>query len=62
MCLSRRHAAAIRDLLSPGTASFAGDDVVDPGSGLDALRRPDAVLAAAADFISTPIELRNLPS
>ena len=53
-----RHAAAIRDLLAPGTSAFAGDDVVDPATGLDRALPPSAVLAAAAPFIATPISAR----
>lgn len=53
-----RHAAVIRDLLAPGTSSFAGDDVVDPQTGLDRALPPSQVLAAAAPFIATPISAR----
>ncbi|MGI8554844.1 MAG: ferritin-like domain-containing protein [Pyrinomonadaceae bacterium] len=56
-----RHAAAIRDLLQPMSAFFAGDDVVDPSTGLDKARMPSEVLAAAGPFIRTPITANNLP-
>lgn len=56
-----RHAAAIRELLMPLSASFAGDDIVD-GNGLDAAKMPAAVLAAAAPFISTQVTANNLPN
>ena len=55
-----RHAAAIRDLLSPLSTSFAGDDTVD-GSGLDVSRAPSQVLRAAGPFIATPITASQLP-
>ena len=55
-----RHAATIRDLLSPMSASFAGDDAVDT-NGLDKARMPSEVLAAAAPFIKTPVTAKNLP-
>lgn len=55
-----RHAATIRDLLSPMSASFAGDDAVD-ANGLDKARMPSEVLAAAAPFIRTPVTANKLP-
>jgi Ferritin-like domain len=55
-----RHAAILRDLLFPLSASFAGDDVVD-ANGLDVARPPSKVLAAAAPFIATPITATQLP-
>lgn len=54
-----RHAAVIRDLINPMSADFAGDDVVD-GMGLDVANAPGTVLSAAASFVATPIEMRNL--
>lgn len=57
-----RHASAIRDLLAPGSADFAGDDVVAPASGLDGARTPMTVLAAAGDFITETIDASSLPS
>jgi len=56
-----RHAAAIRSLLSPKTASFAGDDVVAPATGLDPAMAPSAVLTAAQPFVKTTIIAANLP-
>lgn len=56
-----RHAAAIRDLLAPMSADFAGDDTVD-ASGLDPAQLPAQVLAAAAPYIRTPITANNLPT
>lgn len=55
-----RHAAAIRDLLNPKSADFAGGDVVD-GSGLDVSRNPSDVLSMADTYIVTEIDASNLP-
>ncbi len=54
-----RHAAYIRDLISPG--SFAGSDVVD-ANGLDKVRTPIEVLSIAKTYIKTSINASNLPS
>ncbi len=56
-----RHAAAIRDLLSPKTASFAGDDVVSPTTGLDGAMTPAMVLPLAQAYVKTTITANNLP-
>ena len=56
-----RHAAAIRDLLAPGTAAFAGDDVVNM-QGLDVVRVPSQVLPLADPFIVTTIVATGLPT
>lgn len=55
-----RHAAILRDLINPLSASFAGFDVVDIG-GLDVARPPSQVLAMAAPFIATPVTANQLP-
>lgn len=58
-----RHAAAIRDLLNPKSADFAGDDVVDPTTGLDIVRQPPAVLSIVAPtYIKTPVDASHLPT
>ena len=57
-----RHAAAIRDLLQPNSAFFAGDDVVDTTNGLDKATKPSDILAAVQPFIKTPISGANLPT
>ncbi len=57
-----RHAAAIRDLLQPNSAYFAGDDVVDTTNGLDKATKPSDILAAVQPFIKTPISGANLPT
>ncbi|RYD58370.1 MAG: ferritin-like domain-containing protein [Sphingobacteriales bacterium] len=54
-----RHAAYIRDLISPG--SFADSTVID-ANGLDKALMPNEVLAAAAKFIKTKINASNLPT
>ena len=61
-----RHAAAIRDLLLPNSnaiGSFAGDDTVDPTTGLEIPERaPAAVLAAADTYVVTTINASGLPT
>ncbi len=57
-----RHAAVIRDLLMPGTASFSGDDVVSVDKGLDGAKTPGEVLSAADPYIKTAINASNLPT
>ena len=56
-----RHAAAIRDLLRPKTASFAGDDVVD-ANGREGARLPSEVLPLAAPFFKETIDASQLPT
>ena len=56
-----RHAAAIRDLLAPRTAAFAGDDVVN-AMGLDVVRVPSQVLPLADPLIVTDIVATGLPT
>ncbi|MFY1045104.1 ferritin-like domain-containing protein [Chryseobacterium sp. GP-SGM7] len=48
-----RHAAAIRDLINPGTAAFSGDDVIN-SNGLDVAKEPKDIVMAAGGFIKTP--------
>lgn len=57
-----RHAAAIRDLISPKSASFAGNDVVDT-NGLDLADKPSKVIpdVAALNFIQTAFTAKYLP-
>lgn len=55
-----RHAAAIRDLLNPGSADYAGDDVVSAG-GLDRQRVPSEVLSIAGAYIKTKVTANKLP-
>ncbi|GAC1370097.1 MAG: hypothetical protein NVS3B25_23700 [Hymenobacter sp.] len=49
-----RHAAYVRDLLSPG--SFAADDQVDPASGLDMAKTPVEVIAVAKTYIKESLD------
>lgn len=56
-----RHAAVIRDLLSPKTSSFADTDVVN-SSGLDMARTPAEVLAIAGTYLKTKVNASNLPT
>jgi rubrerythrin len=60
-----RHAAAIRDLLNPKSADFAGDDVVNSTSGLDFSRTPNSgspsIVATANTFLKTKISANQLP-
>jgi hypothetical protein len=51
-----RHAAVIRDLISPGTFADTAN-----AQGLDPALAPSDVLAAAAPFIKTKISASNLP-
>ncbi len=56
-----RHASAIRSLINPDSKDFAGDDVVDPVTGLDVVANPSQVLAIADGFITTPFSAMYLP-
>lgn len=61
-----RHAAAIRDLIRPKTAYFAGDDVVKasgPDNGLDVVATPADVLKVVyPTFIKTLVDASHLPT
>jgi len=62
-----RHSAAIRDLLNPRSADFAGDDAVDPATGLERSRTPNAasggqsIVATCNSFLLTKISASTLP-
>ncbi len=58
-----RHASAIRSLINPGSTDFAGDDIVDVTTGLDAAMDPSDILSAvgATGFIKTQFTANNLP-
>jgi hypothetical protein len=56
-----RHAAAIRDLINPGSDDFAGDDLID-ANGLERTLSFSEVLTAASAFVKTPIDFSQLPS
>ena len=51
-----RHAAYIRDLLDTTGKAFAGDDQVDPITGLDKAMMPMDVIAAAQAFITEKLD------
>ena len=55
-----RHASAIRSLINPDSADFAGDDVIDE-NGLDLAYDPSEVFEAAGGFIVTEFTADNLP-
>jgi hypothetical protein len=57
-----RHASAIRDLLNPFSADFAGDDVITVDSGLDLAKSPTEVLTAADAYVKNTIKFDKLPS
>lgn len=60
-----RHASAIRDLINPNTMDFAGDDIIDPATGLEITRTFAQVLEAALPFINTTnvtLDTSGLPS
>lgn len=54
-----RHAALIRDLIDNG--SFANQEVID-ANGLDLAKSPTQVLQAAAPFIKSKIDVKDLPT
>ncbi|TDS17405.1 ferritin-like domain-containing protein [Sphingobacterium paludis] len=54
-----RHAALVRDLISNG--SFANSEVID-SNGLDVSNSPTVVLEAAAPFITSRVDVRDLPT
>ncbi|MBL7719220.1 MAG: ferritin-like domain-containing protein [Flavipsychrobacter sp.] len=54
-----RHAAYIRDLITPN--SFGSADIID-SNGMDMHKMPSEVLAAAAGFLKSKISGNNLPT
>ncbi|WP_031426105.1 ferritin-like domain-containing protein [Flavimarina sp. Hel_I_48] len=59
-----RHAAAIRSIRGGNMDDFklfAGDDAVDPETGLDGAENPSVILAAAGGFIVTEFTANKLP-
>lgn len=58
-----RHAAAIRDLITPHSANFAGDDVVNSTTGLDWSNDPKNVMPTANSYLvaSAKIDATALP-
>lgn len=61
--IEARHASAIRSLINPGSADFAGDDVVASSSGLGQALKPSQVISAVSslDIIQTPFTAQFLP-
>ena len=55
-----RHASAIRDLINPLSADFAGDDIID-NNGLEQVNNSSAVLSAAGNFIEEEIDFSGMP-
>ena len=55
-----RHAAYVRDLLDTTGKSFAGDDQVDPVTGLDKAMSPVDVIAAAQGFIMEKLDASSV--
>lgn len=54
-----RHAAVIRDLLTPKTAGFAGDDIID-ANGFDKAVAPADILAAVKGYVKDTINGANV--
>ncbi len=54
-----RHAAAIRDMISPRSRAFAGDDVID-ANGLDRAIKPREILSMVAPYFKTPLRIAGL--
>lgn len=56
-----RHASAIRSLINPNSKDFAGDDIVNATTGLDAAQNPSKILPIAGGFITTKFSAKYLP-
>ncbi len=58
-----RHASAIRSLINPISADFAGDDVVTVDTALDLALNPSQVISnvVATGFVLTPFTANSLP-
>ena len=59
-----RHAAAIRSIRGNDMGDFklfAGNDAVDPNTGLDGAEDPSVIINAAGGFIVTPFTANQLP-
>lgn len=61
--IEARHASAIRSLINPNSADFAGNDVVDSSTGLDQARKPSVILGEVSGLhiIQTPFTAQFLP-
>lgn len=53
--IEARHASAIRSLINSNSADFAGDDIVNPTTGLDVARKPSQIISEvkSLDIIQT---------
>jgi len=60
--IEARHASAIRSLINTNSADFAGDDIVDPTTGLDVARKPSQIISevVSLDFVQTPFTAQFL--
>ena len=56
-----RHVSIISEMLNPMTTSFAGDDIVDPMSGLGQARKPSEVLPLVQPFIQETVNGKDQP-
>ncbi|CAN5670902.1 hypothetical protein BH10BAC5_BH10BAC5_14660 [soil metagenome] len=56
-----RHSAVIRELISPGSTSFAGDDIVDPASGAENSTPPSQIMPALASYFTITFTYTALP-
>ena len=56
-----RHSAVIRSLVNPGTAAFAGNEQVDPITGLEKALLPAQVVPVASKFIKEVLNISTLP-
>ena len=56
-----RHSAVIRGLIDPGTAAFAGNEQVDPVTGLEKALLPEQVIPVASRFIKEVLNTSTLP-
>ncbi|AVR47456.1 hypothetical protein C7S20_12010 [Christiangramia fulva] len=57
-----RHASAIRSLINTNGTYFAGDDIVDPETGLGTQLDPSEVFEAAGGFFVTEFAWNNPPA
>lgn len=54
-----RHTSIISEMINPMTSSFAGNDIVDPVTGLGQARMPEEVLALVQPYIQETIHGKN---
>ncbi len=56
-----RHSSAIRELLSPGTSNFAGNDIISSSTGLETALLPSAVIPMITQYFTVTIGHSALP-